>query len=272
MNIIRRIRGNYRYMRIMRDGTSFRLLVHRDLDGHIATMHQSGTHWLKHMLTVAIARRYNLPLPQYIQNNEIIGLTKSRPIYPQIPQIVHSHTIPSPLLAWLAGKGLFRQPQYVLLIRDMRHSLASHYGKYQETYGVDFSTFLRHKTHEKRFTKDIWWDIRFLNSWDAMRRYLKDKVLVVHYEKLTAQPEVELRRIVDHLGLNGIDDETLRHAISESSKSAMKKKEKPTDGVAVVREDKTSALSRYSEDDKAYFKNLCERYLLNSFGYDYCNW
>ena len=46
-------------------------LRHRQFDGFIASMQQSGSHWLKYMLGLTLARLYDLPPPAHIQDDAI---------------------------------------------------------------------------------------------------------------------------------------------------------------------------------------------------------
>lgn len=55
------------------------LLVHRSFDGHIVSMQQSGSHWVKNMLSNVLIQRYNLPPLAHIQDDSIVGHTKSPP-------------------------------------------------------------------------------------------------------------------------------------------------------------------------------------------------
>ena len=52
--------------RLRRDALNFSLLKHRHCEGSMVSMHQSGTHWLKHMLAVAIAAKHGLEPPRHI--------------------------------------------------------------------------------------------------------------------------------------------------------------------------------------------------------------
>ena len=62
-------------------------------------MHQSGTHWLKFMLANALSYQYGSPPPAYNHANDIIGGPRDAIVYPQLPRLISSHSMPHPLLA-----------------------------------------------------------------------------------------------------------------------------------------------------------------------------
>lgn len=256
----------------IRDYTNFSLFHHRHLDGHLVSMHQSGSNWVKHLLAMVLAKEFGLPEPDNIHDNRIVTHPNSPTPYAGIPKLAQSHNIPSPLLAPLAQAGMIKLPPVILLVRDMRNVLESHYAKLASLYRVPFSEFLRAEPASKRYDKDIWWDIRFLNCWHALLQRVPQRICLVRYETLRASPLEEMRRILGFVGLSAVSDETIRYAIEASSKEAMKAKDKSADGYEVVRISSEAPLSRYSEEDKAYFKEICARYLHHDFGYRYQDW
>lgn len=262
----------YLYQRLTRDYTNFSLYHHRRLDAHLVSMHQSGTNWVKHLLSMVLVREFGLPEPDDIHDNRIVTHPRTPTPFPGIPKIAQSHNIPSPLLAWLAGSGLAGLPKIILIIRDLRVVLESHYRKYETRYRVPFSEYLRVPSSNKKFSKNIWWDFRFLNSWSSMLQHMPDRILVVKYENLCRNTTAEVQRMLDFLGIKYAQG-TLDFAVASSSKEIMKRKDTaPKDGFAVVRTDRRPAMSLYTADDKAYFKGLCRKYLRDDFGYDYQNW
>ena len=65
--------ATFHFHRLRRALGNFSLLAHRDCAGHLASMHQSGTHWLKFMLASALARHYGVPGPRYNHANDFIA-------------------------------------------------------------------------------------------------------------------------------------------------------------------------------------------------------
>lgn len=265
----------YYSTRITRDLTNLSLVRHRHSDGHIISMHQSGTHWLRNMLSLAMAKVYDLPEPEYIQNNDFISSPQKPSKYPQIPRIVSSHQIPSPLITNTLAQLLITLPKYVLLVRDPRVIAASHYRKHEPKYKIPFSDFIRANvpalrlaSKKRKFDKDIWWDLRFQNSWAKMLQLGPEKIHLVRYEDLRRNTPQHLRAIMQFLGMPNIDEATLDYCIQQSSKEVMAQKEAPDLSLKTVWQDNKNPLAIYSEDDKRFFLETYRKYCKADFGYD----
>ena len=50
---------NFRLYTLNRRWTNASLLTHRHIDGHIVSMQQSGSHWIKNMLSQVLIKLYN---------------------------------------------------------------------------------------------------------------------------------------------------------------------------------------------------------------------
>src|SRR5215510_1771769 len=102
------------------DLANFFLLQYRDVDGFLVTSKNSGTHWLKFMLSCAIAEQYGVPPPRRSSGHEadrIIG----HPRWPQrarVPRIGSSYTIPSIAFTWTWLVWEMPHPPVVVLVRD----------------------------------------------------------------------------------------------------------------------------------------------------------
>jgi hypothetical protein len=267
----------YFYYRLTRDATNFSLVRRRGYDGYVVSMHQSGTHWLLHMLAAAIAEKYQLPMLDRLQTNMLAGAGSSTDPKSQarVPRIRQSHQIPNPLITNAFMLHMLRMPSYVLLVRDPRVVLASHYRRFQHRYKIGFSDYLRARDDlmrqhggSRKFDKDIWWGIRFLNSWYAMSKARPEGVHLVRYEELSADPLGPLRQVVDYLGLQGMSDSLLSQAIARSTKDEMSRKEDPDRLDKVVRPNDENPLALYSDEDKEYFQAIYRRYCKADFGYD----
>src|SRR3954468_7412147 len=108
----------------LRDDLSRFHLLHYGgrVDGFLISGHNSGTHWLRFMLSAAIAHRLALPRPTYSsgpQSDVYIGHARHRRTYPQAPRIGSSHHMPSRLVALAGALGLVRLPPVVLLVRRL---------------------------------------------------------------------------------------------------------------------------------------------------------
>jgi len=258
--------------RLRRDLGNLSLLARRDFDGFIVSMHQSGTHWLKFMLGHLASRAFEVPPPSHIGDNSVVGHPKSPPRYPGLPRIVQSHGIPSPLVhAWFVHR-LLRFPPYVLLVRDVRAALVSHYEKWKGRYGVPFSTYLRGDPAGRRYDKDIWWDIRFLNAWSRVLERMPERVLVLRYEDLRADPVRSLRAVWRHFGL--AEQPALEYALAaeRADKRTMARVERPGDDLKVVRLDERSPFAWYAPADREFLVLTLAERLRADFGYDYARW
>ncbi|MFT5349403.1 MAG: hypothetical protein ACI9MF_000215, partial [Gammaproteobacteria bacterium] len=135
------MKSTFIYHSLRRDISNFSLIKRRNFDGFLISMHQSGTHWLKHMLATALTHKLDLPPPQYIHANDVIPGPKGPPVNKILPRIVSSHSIPHALLGSRLFRRLVKLPPYVVLVRDIRATLVSTYEKWKEHYNCDFPVF-----------------------------------------------------------------------------------------------------------------------------------
>jgi len=250
---------------------NFSLIKHRHCDGHLLSMHQSGTHWLKFMLANALSHQYGTPPPQYNHANDIIGGPGTEPSYKQLPRLFSSHTIAHPLLGKRYFHRLLRLPPYVLLVRDIRATLISNYTKWRESYGTSFSEYLLGDPGGRRYNSDIWWALRFLNSWGEVRRNVPERVVTVHYEDLSRDPEKELNRIAAAFSLT-ISSAAVAHGVAVSGKEHMQTKNDPERPPGAVNMSDTELSQEFTADDRRIFELICAKCLRSHFGYDYAIW
>ncbi|MFT5350881.1 MAG: hypothetical protein ACI9MF_001700, partial [Gammaproteobacteria bacterium] len=119
---------------------------------------------------------------------------------------------------------------------------------------------------------DIWWCLRFCNSWGDLQQRFPESTLIVKYEELKSSPLSQLQRIVEYWQLE-LDESHLLYAINESSKEKMARKKDPEDpfNVTVIRNDKQSFLDWYDKAQTEYVIQVCNDFLKYDFGYDYKN-
>ena len=263
--------GRFQFHRLRHELGNYSLLRMRHCDGVIASMHQSGTHWLKFMLASAMAEHFALPGPQYNHANDIIGGAKDTPTYPQLPELRSSHTIPPLLVANGLGAKLITLPPCVVLVRDIRASLVSNYNKWRERYAVPFSEYLRGDPSGHRFNSDIWWCIRFVNAWARMQTLNPARVKIVRYEALVQDPFQSLQGIADHLGLS-LSDASLEAGVRAATKNAMSKRSDPDRPPGEINQGEDHAFAAYDGADRLFFSASSRTYLHNSLGYDYALW
>ncbi len=146
----------YKYHALRRDCFNFPLLAHRDFDAMLITMHQSGTHWLKYMLTLPLSEKLDLDLPEYIQSDLFFGNPSSYQNNSEMIRIASSHSITHALVGSNLFNKILHSPKYLILVRDMRPSLVSNFEKWKHHIEyANFSTFLRRDEKGNRFNSDI---------------------------------------------------------------------------------------------------------------------
>lgn len=260
-----------------RDIGNFALFKYRDVEGFIVSGQNSGTKWLKSMLSQAIAHHFERPPPAYTNNadsNDFIGHPRHERRYPETPRLASTHTIAHPLVQARPVRALIRFPPYVVLVRDIRAALVSHYEKWREDYGIGFSEFLEGDVAGGRHWADFWWHIRFCNRWGPIVQHYPARTLLVRYEDLQQQSAVELGRIRDFLGLP-LSDADLAHGIAESSKKKMSARINPAlEGGRrkQVRQDERDPMLWYTVADRERFQAIVDDNLRWPMGYDYTDW
>lgn len=250
---------------------NFSLLRHRHCQGELVSMHQSGTHWLKFMLANALAHHYGVAPPRYNHANDIVGGHKDRVLHPSLPRLQASHSMPHPVLRWRGVHRAFALPRYVVLVRDLRVALVSNYVKWQARYAVPFAVYLAGDPRGRRYNSDIWWALRFLNAWGAVCAAVPERVCVLRYEELVADPQAGLARVARAFGLD-LPIAALAHGVAVSSKAHMAAKDDPARPPGAVREATGDPYAWYGPRERAFVTTVCTRYLDHSLGYDYTHW
>jgi hypothetical protein len=255
---------------LSRDLLKLSLLKYRHYEGYFASMHQSGNHWLRHILAMVLAEHFHLPEPTHLADMLLVGEPKCPTQYHGVPRLVFSHKICSPLVHNFLTERFVSFPRYVVMVRDLRSMLVSHYERFKDEYRVPFSDFLRGDVSGHRFDCDIWDSIRFLNSWGRVVNRQPGTTFVLRFEDLKADPVAQTRRIWDFLKLPTIDRAIFERAVKASTKDRMHSKE----GAAgkkgtVVRRQDHDPLADYGPEDREFFLEVCLRYLNHDFGYDY---
>jgi hypothetical protein len=253
-----------------RDVVKLSCLRYRDYDGYFASMHQSGNHWLRHLLGTVLAIKYGYPAPEHLADMRLIGEPRCPSKIPGLPRLVFSHKICSPLVHSAVSRSFVRFPPYVIMVRDLRTMLVSHYERFKERYQISFSEYLRGDVTGRRFDCDIWDSIRFLNAWGRVCERLPKHTTVLRFEDLRADVVDEAMRVWRFLELPGIPRPVFEEAAAASTKDRMKaKEERLKKQGTVVRADGGDPLQKYSAQDRKFFVETCRRYLRSPFGYDY---
>ncbi|MBX3443026.1 MAG: sulfotransferase domain-containing protein [Planctomyces sp.] len=257
-------------LRLAQSLFGFSCLKYRDSDGFIASTKQSGNHWIRHLLGTVIARRYELPEQAHIGETRLVGKPQSRRVHAGIPRIVQSHKVCSPLVHNVAFRRVLRFPRYVILVRDLRAILVSHYERWKDIYQVPFSDYLRGGRRGKRFDYDLWDAIAFLNSWSSMQRRIPDLATVLRYEDMQVDAAREAERVWRFLGLPDVASSEFRAAAEASTKDRMKAKEPGAAKTGtIIRLNARNPENWYAPADREFFIAACARHLQHDFGYDY---
>ena len=260
----------FKYHALRRDCFNFSLLAHRDFDAMIITMHQSGTHWLKYMLTLALAKKLGIAEPEYIQEELFFGNPSSYQCEYEISRIASAHSIPHAFVSSKLFNKILHFPKYLVLVRDMRASLVSNFEKWKDhDEYANFSTFLRGDVKGKRFSHDIWWCIRFYNAWGRVLANMPDNTVSIRYEDLATNTHNILKNVSAFLELE-LSEEQLQYGIHGASKNKMQVKHNPT-AQTVIRDEKQNPLAWFSEKDKQFFVDTCKDHLKYDFGYNFCS-
>lgn len=209
--------------------TNFSILRHRAFDGFLVTSKNSGTHWIKYMLAVALADTYGVPRPAYFSENAVrpyIGWPKDPAVHPALPRLAFSHTIPHHLADLDGAWALAGLPNYALCVRHPMAILASHHAKWSRQLGVDWLEYLKGDPSGARYRCDIYWLARFWNRWGAIARRRPGSVLTMRYEESLADPRGALLAISEHWGVR-LDPAAIEAALEAGTKDAMAEKVDP---------------------------------------------
>ncbi|MEO9969756.1 MAG: sulfotransferase domain-containing protein [Hyphomonadaceae bacterium] len=209
---------------------NFTILRHGAFDGMLCTSKNSGTHWLKYMLAIALAETYGIEPPEYFSEDAVrpyISWTKDKPVHAQLPKLAFSHTIPHQLADWGWARTLAGLPPYVLLVRHPMSILASHFAKWEWDIKVDWLTYLEGEPGGKKYRCDLYWIARFWNRWGEWLERERDRIHLVHYEDVRQAPRATLEAIAAHWGIK-FTPAALDAAVKGGTKDAMADKIDPS--------------------------------------------
>ena len=253
-----------------RHSANLSIMKYYDFQGFLVTGQHSGTHWIKWMLSHAVAHRYGVEPPRYFNNassNELIGHPKHRRIHPHLPRIASTHSIPPFALDWAWLRALRRPPPYAVVVRDVRDVMVSNYEKWRKDYAVPFSRYVAGDPRGKAYVCDAWWYVRFLNRWGEIARRYPNQTLVLRYEDFRRDPLENLGRLARHFQLD-LTDADLLAGIAVGSKEFMMARQDPGVSEKPVRPDGAQG-ARFSKADLKRLGGILDRNLKHDFGYGY---
>jgi hypothetical protein len=260
----------FRVHGINRHSTNLALLKYYDFQGFLVTGQHSGTHWIKWMLSHALAHRYGVEPPRYFNNdssNDLIGHPKHERIHPHLPRIASSHSIPPYAIDWAWLRQIRRPPPYAVVVRDIRDALISNYEKWRTEYGVPFSRYVAGDPRGKAFVCDVWWYVRFLNRWGEIAGRHPQATLVLRYEDFRKDSLDNLRRLARHFRLD-LSDADLLAGVAVGSKEYMMARQDPQISERPIRPDGVEG-ARFSTRDLEVLAGILDRNLQHDFGYRY---
>ena len=260
----------FRLHGLNRHSTNLSILKYYDFQGFLITGQNSGTHWIKWMLSHALAHRYGVEPPRYFNNdssNDLIGHPKHARIHPRLPRIASSHSIPPFALDWRWLRAVRRPPPYAVVVRDLRDVLVSHYEKWREDYRVPFSRYVEGDPRGAAFSCDVWWYMRFMNRWGEIAARYPGETLVLRYEDFRREPMDNLGRLARHFGLD-LSQRDLLAGVAVGSKEHMITRQDPAIRERPIRLDGAQG-ARFSAADLAVLRRLLDRNLKHDFGYPY---
>ena len=250
--------------------TNFSVLRHRPFDGFLVTSKNSGTHWVKYMLSVALAHAYEIDPPEYFSENATrpyISWPKDPVTHPVLPRLAFSHTIPHQFLDWGWARGAAGLPPYALCVRHPMSILASHHAKWEYDIQVDWLTYLKGDPSGGTYRCDLYWLARFWNRWGDVEARYPESITRVHYEETLADPEATLRRILTHWSLE-LPDEAIAAALKAGTKDEMEKRTDPNAEPNVLQRRKQSLEELFSCEALEIYTNLTTRLFRHNLGYD----
>ena len=249
---------------------NFTILRHRAFEGMLCTSKNSGTHWVKYMLAIALAETYGVAPPEYFSEDAVrpyISWTKDKPVHSELPRLAFSHTIPHQLANWGWARGLAGLPPYVLLVRHPMSILASHFAKWEWDIKVDWLTYLEGEPSGKQYRCDLYWIARFWNRWGEWLAREPERIHLVHYEDVRQAPRETLQAIAAHWDIK-LTEAALDAAVSGGTKEAMAQKIDPNAEPNVLQNRKERLADQFSGEAMALYQERIERLFGHSLGYD----
>ena len=251
------------------DINNFYLLQHRDVAGHLISGKNSGTHWLRYMLSHAMARRHGLSPPSRSsgrQSEDFVGHPRWPRRHQGLPFVASSHNLPSVLFSWRWLRRLMRLPPIVVLVRDPKQAMLSHFVKWRDPLGLTMHDYIYEASTKRRQLANAWWYIDFFNRWGRIAASAPDDVLVVRYEDLQAAPSYWLGRVSDHLGLD-LDAGAMDAAMAVCSRDVVRETLDPAYGEAIVPDATERARAHFSVAEDAVLSDQFDAHLHHDFGY-----
>lgn len=249
---------------------NFSVLRHGAFDGFLVTSKNSGTHWMMYMLSVALADTYRVERPEYYSENALrpyIGFPKDKPVFPQLPRLARSHTIPHRLSDWAWARRLAKLPNYALGVRHPMSILASHHAKWKHETKVSWLDYLKGDPRGQQFRCDLYWLARFWNRWGDINAACPELILKVQYEQTQRDPRKTLEAIAAHWGI-ALKPEAIDAALLAGTKKQMARRADPNGEPNVVQNRKQSLSELFSGEAMDIYAGHVRTLFRHDLGYD----
>lgn len=249
------------------NGSVFR---HGRLQGCLVTSKNSGTHWIKYMLSVALAETYGVAPPRYFSEaatQDYIGSPKHVSPYRELPPLAFAHTIPHALFDQAFLHKTFNLPPYVLQVRHPMQILSSHFAKWNYELQTDWLTYLKGDPEGVKYRCDLYWLARFWNRWGELLQRFPEKILLIRYEEVQADAKKALVAISDHWSL-GLTPHAIELALQEGTKEAMARKIDPEAEKNVLQKRNDSLEVLFSGEALTLYQDIVGDVFRYDLGYD----
>ncbi len=238
---------------------------------------KSGRTWLNLLIGVAIRTHYQLPQEDWLNVYELKAFNN------RIPRILFTHDDephrkkPHQLQE---SKEKYHHKQVVFLVRDPRAIIVSwyfHRVKREKTFTGSLQEFLLDEDRGGIHSL-----LKFYQIWETNKQ-VPGGFLLVRYEDLHVNPQRELRRVLDFMGLGNIPDAVLEETITYCSFDNMQKveaeglfkskklapKDRHDKQSFKVRQGKVDGFLEYlDESQRVYLDAQLSQYLPAIYGYE----
>ena len=192
-----------------------------------ASYGKSGRTWVRVMISRYYQLAYSLP------DNILMGFDNFHRMNKSVPQIFFTHdNYLRTFTGNLDSKKDYYDKKTVLLVRKPQDVAVSQFFQWKYRMRPAKKAMNKYPAHDAdisiyEFVKDpnqgMGHIIEFMNNWARDLPNIKN-LLVVRYEDLRTQPEVEMARIVDFLGMEP-SEKLLRDTVEFASVENLRKKE-----------------------------------------------
>ena len=254
---------------------------YKNADVLILSIGKSGRTWLRVLINKYFSLKNNIPF----ELNDLHRIDDS------IPSIIYTHEMwrhytHARLPEFLKGKyiipdNILYKKKVILLYRDPRDVVVSLYfqatnrsKRYKGKVPNEISDFIRHKT------LGIYNIVKVMNKWHSRLSDHQD-ILRISYEDMKKDVFMELKKILEFIGIENVDNESAREAVNFSDFNNMKLMEakgafnkqalSPVDrndtNSYKVREGKTGGYVRHFNDSDLDYLNEAMEMLNDIYGY-----